>query len=134
MSEDGVRINVAHEQQSAPIVHLTRIQRIQTVEIMLTELNQIEEAATEEKTALSFLTLFLGALLSAVLGAPSTDASAARWGIYVGVALVCAIGLAWFFVLWLRKRKSAARILESVRSRAGTVQQTVTVSVRDENA
>ena len=71
-------VTVSH----APQVFLSRIQDIRTVEVMITELNQVEDAASEEKTALGFFTLCLGALGSALSGIPSPDAGVARWAFY----------------------------------------------------
>lgn len=124
---DG-KLNISDEQRLAtPHVQLTRIQKIDTVEVMTTELQQIEEAATEEKTALAFFSLFFGAALSALLGIPAADASAQRWAIYTSLTALAVVGSVWFFLTWLRKRKYAARILEGIRTRAGTVQQTIGV-------
>lgn len=123
------KLNVATDPRLAtPLVQLTRIQKIDTVEVMVTELQQIEEAATEEKTALSFFSLFLGAVISAALSAPASDASPKRWAIYTSLTALCAVFMVWFFLTWLRKRKHSTRILAGIRARAGTVQQSVAIA------
>jgi len=125
MSAAG-KLNVSTDpRMAAPMVQLTRIEKIVTVEVMVTELQQVEEAATEEKTALAFATLCAGAFVSALLSIPSSDASAKRWAIYTALTALSVVGTLWFSLMWLRKRKYSARILEGIRARAGTVQQTL---------
>src|SRR5262245_16401356 len=81
---------------NAPLVQLSRIPEIRTVEVMTTELNQIEDAASEEKTAFGFFTLCVGAFLSALPGIPADGSSPQRWALFYVIVGMTGAGSAWF--------------------------------------
>ena len=94
-----------------PRVNLRRIDQIHTVEIMLTELDNLENLVAEEMQALAFATAALGVLAGAILGwvgagvlKPWAQAT------YTVVTLLSAIATLWFGLVWLRK-KAARRSL-----------------------
>lgn len=93
--------------QAEPRVTLRRIHQIHTLEIMLTDLDNLENLFAEEMQALAFATAALGALLGAVLGWASAG-TLRPWAqsTYTAITAITAIGTLWFSIVWARKRRA----------------------------
>ncbi len=89
-----------------PRVTLRRIEQIHTLEIMLTDLDNLETLFAEEMQALAFATAALGAFLGAVLGWASAG-TLRPWAqsTYTAVTAVTAICTLWFGIAWARNRR-----------------------------
>lgn len=71
------------------------------------KLDTLQSVSTDESTALAFLGMAAGVLVSLILSAlTSTPETAVAAGIFTALGAVSAIAAAWFAIAWLRARKA----------------------------
>lgn len=100
-----------------PIVRLRRIKRIDTFEIMETDLDSLENATEKEAQALGFFTACGGSLLSSVLGGLSaTGLEPTGMAVYTAAIIVLVMGTGFFSVSWRRERNHRTAVMERIRS------------------
>ncbi len=107
-----------------PIVELRRITRINTYEVMDSDLEDLDRAIQQENQALAFASLSLGSLISTLVswfGASSLTpvATAAYWA----TTIVLMISTLHFWTTWTRERKSRPRLLRRIRSQTVEVRE-----------
>lgn len=112
--QDGARDVVG-----APPVNLQRIGEIRTVEVMETELDDLEGAAGATLHAASFfwacLGCFVGGLFS-VLGM-SAEASVTMVAVAYALLFVTGLGALFFGTTWYREAKKRRGVVSRIRSR-----------------
>lgn len=102
----------------APVIHLHRRKRLDTYEIMESELRELDEATSREMQALTFLTASATALLSWALGwAASANDSPAIIAMFAAVTVVLVFATGWFAWTWLRERRHRPALLNRIRQR-----------------
>jgi hypothetical protein len=82
----GEDVNVIQSQ--APTVRLTRIDRIDTFEVMATELDTLDQIVSDENRALGFFSLLIGIFassLTSLVALPPPHDAARAWAVYVAI-------------------------------------------------
>lgn len=101
-----------------PVVDLARIDTIPTLEVMETDMEQLDTIVTQETTALGFFTGAAGAFLSAALGwLASSGLSPVRHALFGVVTLTMLVFSAWFYAQWRLVKARRPALLRSMRDR-----------------
>ncbi|TAK26703.1 MAG: hypothetical protein EPO40_19485 [Myxococcaceae bacterium] len=101
-----------------PTVHLNRIQKVVTFEVMEDQLDQLDSIVSEENRSLGFASLTLGVFLSTALGwAAAGKLNPWAFGAYMATILVTGILTLAFGAQWNAARQKRPKLLERIRSR-----------------
>lgn len=113
-----IRPNVAN-----PEINLRRIRRIETYEVMESDITDLDNAAQSESQSLAFASLCFGALLSAGMSWISIGTpTAVQTGVFVPSMIVFVIGTAFFTTTWLRQSKGRKALIDRIRSKTVTIE------------
>ena len=111
------KIILAHPAE-APVVALTRIKRIDTYEVMDSDLDALDQIVAEESRSLAFASMGLGVFSSTLIPwivSPPAETAARAWATYVGVVGISGVVTVWFGLMWNQARKRRPRLLERIR-------------------
>jgi hypothetical protein len=118
---------VVSRELEGPKVALTRIQRINTYEVMDSDLDTLDQLVAEENRALGFASLsagvFFSTLISFIAVPPEKDRA---WQTYIIAIAISGVFSAWFFIVWNQARKRRPKLLDRIR-KSTTIEQTQTL-------
>lgn len=100
-----------------PEISLRRIRRINTYEVIESDLEDLDRSIQAENQALAFTCLCLGGLISTVIswiGASSLTPHGLA--AYLSITVLLLVGSTFFGITWLREKRSKRGLLERIRS------------------
>jgi hypothetical protein len=108
------RKNRHSRRREPPSVQLRRIGSIETLEVLASDLAQLDSSIADEAQALGFFTFTAGILIGALLQLASLNSVTRAQEVLFGLAIAisCLFSI-WFGLTWWRKRRERT----SVRSR-----------------
>jgi hypothetical protein len=111
-------------------VELKRIRKIQTIQIMRSDLEHLQAAYGDELTALGFWTALMAAAVSVGATYQLTENTTPKQdAVYVPLLAFLVVGTLWFMAAWMRKRSNRKIILTRVLNPDGVTQSEHTSTV-----
>lgn len=98
---------------AGPRVYLRRIDEIRTLEIMVTDLDNLDQIVAKEMQALGFASAALGVFAGAVLGwVAAGQMGGPATSFYALTTAFSGTAMLWFGIAWRRESRSRATLRE----------------------
>jgi hypothetical protein len=118
---------VIHGESDVPRISLTRIKRINTYEVMDSDLETLDQLVSDENRALGFASLTLGVFVSTAVSllTSSTPPTPNAYGVYTATIGLSGALSAWFSLVFFQTRKRRPRLLDRIRNSSSTIEQRI---------
>lgn len=107
-----------------PEISLRRIERINTYEVIESDLEDLDKSMQSENQTLGFTSLSLGALISTGLSwAGASTLSPTAYAVYFSMFAILSISSLFFGITWFREKNSRKGLLSRIRSQTVVTQE-----------